>query len=90
MTAWLAALMGVDTRAYTFALADSLLKLAAEGHTGVSLTDLAAPYAMVLVRHLEMPQATQAADLGDSDFLAVASAEASASLATGPPTERLV
>ncbi len=45
---------------------------------------------MALRRHLEMPQATQAAALGDSDFLTVAEAEGAASDATGAPTQRLV
>jgi hypothetical protein len=82
--------MGVNTRTYKFALAEALLMQAKQGRTDIPLGELAAPYAMALLRHLEMPQATEASPLGASDFLTVARAERADSLTAGAPTERLL
>jgi hypothetical protein len=90
-TAWrFAVLMGVNTRTYKFALAEALLMQAKQGRTDIPLGELAAPYAMALLRHLDMPQATEASALGDSDFLTVALAERTESMTAGAPTERLL
>lgn len=83
--------MGANTRTYKFALATALLEHASQGKTEVALQELAAPYAMTLVRHAEeMPQARAAEGLGEADFLTVARREAEETLRAGVPTEKLV
>ncbi|WP_371779729.1 HNH endonuclease [Streptosporangium subroseum] len=87
----LAVLMGANTRTYKFALGAALLDTAAEGRSEILLRDLAVPYAMSLVRHLDKaPQAPSAVVPGASDFLAVAKREAAESLRLGHPTEELL
>jgi hypothetical protein len=90
-TAWrLAVLMGANTRTYKFALGSALLELAAAGRTDVTLEDLAQPYALTLVQHaVEMPQARPTSELGETDFLSIAAAEADETLRTGVVTEKL-
>ncbi|MFD0857311.1 hypothetical protein ACFQ07_34225 [Actinomadura adrarensis] len=87
----LAVLMGANSRTYKFALAESLLTIAAEGRTDAPLTELAAPYAMGLVRHLKQaPQAPSGSGGAGTDFLKIAEREAEESLRLGQPTEELL
>ncbi len=86
-----AVLMGANSRTYKFALGDVLLELAASGRDAVTLEELAAPYAMGIVRRVgDSPQASERTSLAATDFLAVAKEDAEASLAAGQPSERLV
>jgi 5-methylcytosine-specific restriction endonuclease McrA len=83
--------MGANSRTYKFALGDSLLELAASGRDAVTLEELAASYAMGIVRRVgEAPQASERTSLAETDFLSLAKEEASAPLAPGRPSERLV
>ncbi|GAA4638848.1 hypothetical protein GCM10023196_098180 [Actinoallomurus vinaceus] len=87
----LAVLMGANSRTYKFALGEALLELAGTGRTDAPLTELARPYAMRLVRHLEeAPQAPAVQELRDTDFLAIARREAAESVRLGQPTEALI
>lgn len=87
----LAVLMGANSRTYKFALGQALLEFGQHGRDAVPLAELAAAYSMGMVRHLaEGPQAPQAAELGEMDFLSVATQESAATLDAGQPTERLV
>ena len=84
-------LMGVNTRTYKFALGEALLAAARQGRTELPLADLAAAYSMSLLRHADhAPQASLNTAIGERDYLQVAKEEASASLAAGEPTERLL
>ncbi|MGW3090625.1 HNH endonuclease [Streptomyces sp. NPDC001108] len=87
----LAILMGANSRTYKFALGEALLELAASGRRDAPLAELAAPYALSLVRHLaDAPQVSERTTRGESDFLSVAGQESEESLAAGRPTERLL
>ncbi|MFD7132250.1 HNH endonuclease [Streptomyces sp. NPDC059894] len=87
----LAVLMGANSRTYKFALGQSLLEFGRHGQEAVPLADLAIAYSFSIVSHLaRSPQAPQAAEWGENDFLAVASQESAATLGDGRPTERLV
>jgi hypothetical protein len=87
----LAVLMGANSRTYKFALGSALLEAATEGRPEILLRDLAVPYAMGLVRHLDQaPQAPSNTTVGDADFLTVATREAAESLRLGSPTEELL
>ncbi|MEU4534473.1 hypothetical protein AB0G15_06380 [Streptosporangium sp. NPDC023825] len=87
----MAVLMGANSRTYKFALGAALLDAAAEGRSEILLRDLAAPYAMGLVRHLgQAPQVSQKGERGEKDFLSVAEREAAESLRLGSPTEELL
>lgn len=91
-TSWrLAILMGANDRTYKFALGTALLQAAAEGRADLPLRELAVPYAMSLVRHMQdAPQARPESVSGRTDYLAVAEEEAAESLRLGSPTERLL
>jgi hypothetical protein len=83
--------MGANARTYKFTLGDALLELAASGRDAVTLEELAAPYAMGIVRRVgDAPQASERTSLAATDFLTVAKDEAEVSLATGQPSDRLV
>jgi hypothetical protein len=83
--------MGVNTRTYKFALAQALLEHARQGRADVTLRELAQPYAMSLVQHLqEAPHVSEALSLRDSDFLSIARAEAAGTVRAGAPTDRLL
>ncbi|WP_406838885.1 HNH endonuclease [Streptomyces sp. AHU1] len=87
----LAVLMGANSRTYKFALGQALLEFGRDGQEAVPLAEFAAAYSLGLVRHsAQNPQAPQAEQLGESDFLAVAAQESAATLETGHPTERLL
>ncbi|MGJ6969500.1 HNH endonuclease [Streptosporangium sp. G11] len=87
----MAVLIGANTRTYKFALGSALLDAAAEGRSEILLRDLAVPYAMELVRHLDQaPQASQKNERGGADFLSVAERESAESLKLGSPTEELL
>ncbi|MCC2276046.1 HNH endonuclease [Streptomyces sp. ET3-23] len=87
----LAVLMGANSRTYKFALGEALLEFGRRDQEDVPLADLAASYSLAMVRHLARdPQAPQAAELGEKDFLTVATQESAATLAGGRPTERLL
>ncbi|MFE9625062.1 HNH endonuclease [Streptomyces sp. NPDC006527] len=87
----LAVLMGANSRTYKFALGQSLLEFGRHGQETVPLAELAVAYSFSIVGHLaQSPQAPQAAELGEKDFLAVAAQESAATLDEGRPTERLV
>ncbi|WP_406476363.1 HNH endonuclease [Streptomyces platensis] len=87
----LAVLMGANSRTYKFALGEALLAFAGHGRDAVPLTEFAAAYSMGLVRHVaEGPQASQAAEWGENDFLTLAARESAATLDAGRPTEQLV
>lgn len=87
----MAVLIGANTRTYKFALGAALLDAAAEGRSEILLRDLAVPYAMELVRHLDQaPQMSLRAERGGADFLSVAEREAAESLRLGHPTEELL
>ncbi|MEV0756129.1 hypothetical protein [Streptosporangium sp. NPDC050280] len=87
----MAVLIGANSRTYKFALGAALLDAAAEGRPEILLRDLAAPYAMGLVRHLgQAPQASQKDERGGKDFLSVAEREAAESLRLGSPTDELL
>lgn len=60
-------LFGKNVASYKFALAESLIKLAREGNTEVSLTDLASPYSEALCRHIK--EAPRQATSSSSQFL---------------------
>ncbi|MGY1684965.1 HNH endonuclease [Geodermatophilus sp. SYSU D00867] len=92
VTSWrMAVLMGANSRTYKFALGSALLDLAGQGREDVSLTELAAPYAMQLALHAQRyPQGPAASVIGESDFLTVLREESPASLRDGRPTERLL
>ncbi|MEU5429618.1 HNH endonuclease domain-containing protein [Streptomyces olivoreticuli] len=86
----LAVLMGANSRTYKFALGQVLLDFGRRGEETVPLAEFAAAYSLGMVRHLaRLPQAPQAAKLGEKDFLTVAMQESAATLETGRPTERL-
>jgi 5-methylcytosine-specific restriction endonuclease McrA len=86
-----AVLMGANSRTYKFPLGDALLELAASGRDAVTLEELAARYAMGIVRRVgDAPQASERTPLAATDFLTVAKEEASKSLALGQPSGRLV
>lgn len=91
-TAWrLAVLMGANSRTYKFALAQALLEHARAGRSEVTLAQLAAPYAKALALHsLEMPQAPDASNLRQGDFLKIAAEDAAQTLREGRPTDRLL
>ncbi|MER5548371.1 HNH endonuclease [Streptomyces sp. NPDC001233] len=91
-TSWrLAVLMGANSRTYKFALGAALLDAAGRGRSEIPLTELAAQYALELVRHLgDAPQAPESLTLRDTDFLVIAKEERAETLATGQPTERLL
>ena len=83
--------MGVNTRTYKFALGTALLGQARAGRTDLTLSELATPYALALVEHLDQaPQASTTLSLGEDDFLAVASTEAEESKKHHQPTEALL
>ncbi|MEV0373217.1 HNH endonuclease [Streptomyces sp. NPDC050636] len=87
----LAILMGANSRTYKFALGDALLEHAAHGHPEILLSELAAPYAMSLVAHVaQAPQAPEGTSIGESDFLAVATAESEETQRLSRPTDRLL
>ncbi|MFG2117809.1 HNH endonuclease [Streptomyces sp. NPDC048710] len=87
----LAVLMGANSRTYKFALGQALLEFGRHGRGEVPLTELAASYSLGLVRHLARdPQAPQAAELGEKDFLTVAAQESAATVDAGHPTDRLL
>ncbi|MGW0771757.1 HNH endonuclease [Streptomyces sp. NPDC002676] len=91
-TSWrLAVLMGANSRTYKFALGAALLDAAGRGQSELRVAELAAPYALELVRHLgDAPQAPEGVALRDSDFLTIAKEERAGTLAAGWPTERLL
>lgn len=65
--------------------------MAGTGRTDAPLTELARPYAMSLVHHLDRaPQAPATQGMSDTDFLAIARREAAESLRLGQPTEPLI
>src|SRR5690242_15279053 len=83
--------MGANSRTYKFALGQALLEFGRRGQDAVPLGEVAAAYSLGLVRHLaQNPQAPQATELGEKDFLTIAAEESTATLAAGCPTERLV
>lgn len=87
----LVVLMGANSRTYKFALGEALLAFAGHGRDAVPLTEFAAAYSMGLVRHLaEGPQASEATEWGENDFLTLAGRESAATLDAGRPTEQLV
>jgi 5-methylcytosine-specific restriction endonuclease McrA len=87
----LAVLMGANSRTYKFALGQALLKFGRLGQDMVPLAELAAAYSLDLVRHLgHSPQAPQAAELGEKDFLRIAAEDSAATLEAGRPTERML
>lgn len=87
----LAVLMGANSRTYKFALGQALLEFGRHGRDDVPLAEFAASYSLGMVRHLARdPQAPQAVQLGENDFLAVAEQESAAALAADNPTERLL
>ncbi|MGW2392329.1 HNH endonuclease [Streptomyces lydicamycinicus] len=87
----LAVLMGANSRTYKFALGEALLEFARHGRDAVPLAEFAAAYSMGLVRHVaEAPQASQAAEWGENDFLTLAGRESAATLDAGRATEQLV
>ncbi|WP_414169955.1 HNH endonuclease [Streptoverticillium reticulum] len=87
----LAVLMGANSRTYKFALGEAMLEFGRHGREDVPLAELAASYSLGMVRHLAQdPQAPQAAELGEKDFLTIAAQESAATLAAGRPTERLL
>jgi 5-methylcytosine-specific restriction endonuclease McrA len=92
VSSWrMAILMGANTRTYKFALGSALLDLAHAGHEDVTLGQLAVPYAMAMARHVvDYPQAPNAEDLGEADYLRVLGEESGATLQMGQPTARLV
>jgi 5-methylcytosine-specific restriction endonuclease McrA len=83
--------MGANARTYKFALGDALLEVAASGRDAVGLNELAALYAMGIVRRVgDAPQASEQTSLSATDFLTVATEEAAESLTAGQPSDRLV
>lgn len=87
----LVVLTGRNSRTYKFALGTALLETAGEGRTEIPLADLAVPYAMGLVHHLDQaPQAPSGVVSPATDFLTVAREEAEESKRLGRPTERLL
>ncbi len=83
--------MGANTRTYKFALGGALMEQARAGRQDLRLSELAGPYVMSLLEHLQVaPQAPAGRSLGESDFLAIAGHEAAESKALGQPTERLL
>ncbi len=83
--------MGANSRTYKFALGEALLQAAGEGRDDLTVAELAAPYAMALVRRAQRyPQVSAKQELAASDFLSIAVEEAEASLAAGQPTQRLL
>jgi hypothetical protein len=86
-----AVLMGANSRTYKFALGDALLELAASGRDAVTLEEVAASYAMGIIRRVgDAPQAPERTSLAATDFLTVATEEAAESLAVGQPSDLLV
>ncbi|KFG02155.1 hypothetical protein IQ62_04220 [Streptomyces scabiei] len=87
----LAVLMGANSRTYKFALGQALLDFGRTGQEEVLFAEFAAAYSLCMVRHLvQDPQAPQAVELGEKDFLTVADQESAATLDAGRPTERLL
>jgi 5-methylcytosine-specific restriction endonuclease McrA len=82
--------MGQNSRTYKFALAESLLHFAREGHEDVPLDLLAGRYCMQLVEHLQQNPQAPASSQGAKDFLRFAQEDSDQILARGQPTERLV
>lgn len=84
-------LMGRNSRTYKFPLAAALLEHAATGREDVPLAELAATYAMNIVRRVkDAPQASENTSSSATDFLTVAKEEADESLRLGESTERLL
>lgn len=84
----LAVLMGANSRTYKFALGHALLELARSGDAEFTLQELAAPYAMSLIEHLQhAPQVPERSSLGEQDFLSLARGQAEPSLRVGRPTD---
>lgn len=92
VSSWrMAILMGANTRTYKFALGSALLELASGDLEEVTLEQLAVPYALAMAQHaVEYPQAPNAEDVGEADYLRVLSEESGVTLKMGQPTERLV
>jgi len=86
----MAVLLGANTRTYKFALAQSLLDIAATGNDLVSDEELAAKcVAALLVRGPERPQASTRNPFGPKDFLTALASEAKSASNLTTPSDHL-